>query len=248
MNFLDKKFCRFFVKLLSRFFRRLLFNYYYFFFFKNNVFGCKFRAALATTSRRPLRNAVIPARDGNAELITKKSSCLLYVRLQSFHDNTELIMNSSCMSFGKLPRHPLWRTYQWLFYRASKSSIVINVLVVLRQVLGLMQFIIFRHIFVLKGFLLLMSWDPVASLNFPLEKSTAGFSRCSGILLAGSEIGKSKGIELSMGSTVTIKDMTTLEEFILINTLHQCQSIWTSPSKIINNQSTSLDVQKFSYY
>ena len=141
----------------------------------------------------------------------KKSSCLLYVRLQSFHYNTELIMNSSCMSFCKLPRHPLWRTYQWLFYRASKSSIVINVLVVLRQVLGLMQFIIFRHIFVLKGFLLLMSWDPVASLNFPLEKSTASFSRCSGILLAGSEIGKSKGIELSMGSTVTIKDMTTLE-------------------------------------
>ena len=212
------------------------------------MFGCKFRAALATTSRRPLRNAVIPARDGNAELITKKSSCLLYVRLQSFHYNTELIMNSSCMSFCKLPRHPLWRTYQWLFYRASKSSIVINVLVVLRQVLGLMQFIIFRHIFVLKGFLLLMSWDPVASLNFPLEKSTASFSRCSGILLAGSEIGKSKGIELSMGSTVTIKDMTTLEEFILINTLHQCQSVLTSPSKIINNQSTSLYVQKFSYY
>ena len=82
VNFLDKKFCRFFVKLLSRFFRRLLFNYYYFFFFKNNVFGCKFRAALATTIRRPLRIAVIPARDGNAELIMKKSSCLLYVRLQ----------------------------------------------------------------------------------------------------------------------------------------------------------------------
>ena len=102
---------------------------------------------------------------------------------------------------------------------------MINVLVVLRQVLGLMQFIIFRHFFVLKGFLLLISWDPVASLNFPLETSTASFSRCSGILLAGSEIGKSKGIELSMGSTVTIKDMTTLEEFILINTLHQCQSV-----------------------
>ena len=34
VNFLDKKFCRFFVKLLSRFFRRLLFNYYYFFFSK----------------------------------------------------------------------------------------------------------------------------------------------------------------------------------------------------------------------
>ena len=89
-----------------------------------------------------------------------------------------------------------------------------------------MQFIIFRHIFVLKGFLLLMSWDPVASLNFPVETSTASFSRCSGILLAGSKIGKSKGIELSMGSTVTIKDMTTLEEFILINTLHQRQSVW----------------------
>ena len=29
-----------------------------------------------------------------------------------------------------------------------------------------------------------------------------------------------------MGSTVTIKDMTTLEEFILINTLHQRQSVW----------------------
>ena len=56
------------------------------------MFGCKFRAALATTSRRPLRIAVIPARDGNAELIMKKSSCLLYVRLQSFHDNTELII------------------------------------------------------------------------------------------------------------------------------------------------------------
>ena len=65
------------------------------------MFGCKFRAALATTFRRPLRIAVIPARDGNAELIMKKSSCLLYVRLQSFHDNTELIMNSSGMSFCK---------------------------------------------------------------------------------------------------------------------------------------------------
>ena len=157
----------------------------------------------------------------------KKSPCLLYVRLQSFHDNTELIMNSSCMSFCKASTPST--TYQWLFYRASKSSIIINVLVVLRQVVGLMQFIIFRHIFVLKGFLLLMSWDPVASLNFPVETSTARFSRCSGILLAGSEIGKSKGIELSMGSTVTIKDMTTLEEFILINTLHQCQSVLTSP-------------------
>ena len=93
-----------------------------------------------------------------------------------------------------------------------------------------------------------MSWDPVASLNFPVETSTASFLRCSGILLAGSERGKSEGIELSMGSTVTIKDMTTLEEFILINTLHQCQSVLTSPSKIINNQSTSLYVQKFSYY
>ena len=29
-----------------------------------------------------------------------------------------------------------------------------------------------------------------------------------------------------MGSTVTIKDMTTLDEFILINTLHQRQSVW----------------------
>ena len=65
------------------------------------MFGCKFRAALATTSRRPLRNAVIPATDGNEELIMKKSPCLFYVRLQSFHDNTELIMNSSCMSFCK---------------------------------------------------------------------------------------------------------------------------------------------------
>ena len=112
VNFLDKKLSRFFIKLLSRFFRRLLFNFFFVvvvvvFFFKNNVFGCKFRAAFATTSRRPLRNAVIPARDGNAKLIMKKSSCLLYVRLQSFHDNTELIMNSSCMSFRKLPRHPL---------------------------------------------------------------------------------------------------------------------------------------------
>ena len=148
--------------------------------------------------------------------------------------------------FAKLPRYPLWRTYQWLFYRSSKSSIIINVLVVLRQVVGLMQFIIFRHIFVWKGFLLLMSCDPVASLNFLVETSTASFSRCSGILLADCEIGKSE--ELSMGSSVTIKDMTTLEEFIFINTLHQCQSVLTSPSKIINNQSTSLYVQKFSYY
>ena len=111
VNFLDKKLSRFFIKLLSRFFRRLLFKFFLLllllFFFKNNVFGCKFRAAFATTSRRPLRNAVIPATDGNAELIMKKYPCLLYVRLQSFHDNTELIMNSSCMSFRKLPRHPL---------------------------------------------------------------------------------------------------------------------------------------------
>ena len=161
----------------------------------------------------------------------------MYVRLQSFHDNAELIMILLACPFAKLPRYPLWRTYQRLFYRASKSSIIINVLVVLRQVVGLMQFINFRHIFVWKGFLLLMSWDPVASLNFPVETSTARFSRCSGILLAGSEIGKSEGIEWSMGSTVTIKDMTTLEEFILINTLHQCQSVLTSPSEIVNNQS-----------
>ena len=74
-----------------------------------------------------------------------------------------------------------------------------------------------------------MSWDPVASLNFPVETSTASFLRCSGILLAGSERGKSEGIELSMGSTVTIKDMTTLEEFILINTLHQCRNVYEPP-------------------
>ena len=65
------------------------------------MFGCKFRAALQTTSRRPQRNAVIPATDGNAELVMKKSPCILYVLLQSFHSNTELIMNSSCMSFSQ---------------------------------------------------------------------------------------------------------------------------------------------------
>ena len=94
---------RFFVKLLSRFLRRLLFN---FFFFKNNVFGCKNRAALATTSRRPQCAAVIPATDGNAELIMNKSPCLLYVRLQSFHDNTGLIILLAC-PFAKLLHHPL---------------------------------------------------------------------------------------------------------------------------------------------
>ena len=118
----------------------------------------------------------------------------MYVRLQSFHDNIELIMNSFCMSFCKASTPS---TYQWLFYRASKSSIIINVLVALRQVVGLMQFIIFRHIFVWKGFLLLMSWEPSASLGFPVETSTASFSRCSRILLAGSEIGKSESIKLS---------------------------------------------------
>ena len=180
-----------------------------FFFFQKNVFGCKNRAALATTSRRPQRNAVIPATDGNAELVMKKSPCLLNV-----------------CPFAKFPRRPFWRTYQWFFYWASKSSIIINVLLVLRQVVSLVQFITFRHNLIWKGFLLLMSWDPSASLSFPVETSTVSFSRCSGILLAGSEIGKSEGIELSMGSTVTIKDMTTLEEFIFINSLHQCQSVW----------------------
>ena len=152
---------------------------------------------------------------------------------------------TSCMSFCKASTPS---TYQWLCYRASRSSITINVLVVLRQVVGLTQFIVFRHIFVWKGFLRLMSWEPSASLDFPVETSTASFSRFSGMLLAGSKIGKSEGIELSMGSKVTIKDMATLEEFILINTLHQCQSVLASPCKIINNQSTSLYVQKFSYY
>ena len=161
------------------------------------MFGCKVRAVLATTSRRPLRNAVITARDGNAELIMKKSSCLLYVRLQSFHDNTELIMNSSRMSFCKASTPSTLTNIPMAFLPSIKKLIVINVLVVLRQVVGLIQFIIFRHIFVLKGFLLLLSWDPVASLNFPLETSTASFSRCSGLLLAGSEIGKSEDIELS---------------------------------------------------
>ena len=125
------------------------------------------------------------------------------------------------------------------FLPSIKKRLIINVLVVLRQVVGLMQFIIFRHIFVLKGFLLLMSWDSVASLNFPVETSTDSFSPCSGILLAGSEIGKSEGIELSMGFTVTIKDMTTLEELILINTIHQCQSGLTSPSKLDHQQSVN---------
>ena len=78
VNFLDKKLSRFFIKLLSRFFRRLLFKFFFcFVFFKNNVFGCKFRAALTATSRRPQRNAVIPGTDGNAELIMEKSPCLL---------------------------------------------------------------------------------------------------------------------------------------------------------------------------
>ena len=79
VNFLDKKLSRFFIKLLSRFFRRLLFKFFFvlFCFFKNDVFGCKFRAALTATSRRPQRNAVIPGTDGNAELIMEKSPCLL---------------------------------------------------------------------------------------------------------------------------------------------------------------------------
>ena len=99
---------------------------------------------------------------------------------------------TSCMSFCK---DSTPSTYQWLCYRASRSSITINVLVVLRQVVGLTQFIVFRHIFVWKGFLLLMSWKPSASLDFPVETSNASFSRCSEMLLAGSEIGKSEGIE-----------------------------------------------------
>ena len=99
---------------------------------------------------------------------------------------------TSCMSFCK---DSTPSTYQWLCYRASRSSITINVLVVLRQVVGLTQFIVFRQIFVWKGFLLLMSWKPSASLDFPVETSTASFSRCSEMLLAGSEIGKSEGIE-----------------------------------------------------
>ena len=48
------------------------------------MFGCKFRAALATTSRRPLRNAVIPARDGNAELIIKKNTLLIVCPFAKF--------------------------------------------------------------------------------------------------------------------------------------------------------------------
>ena len=87
VNFLGKKLSRFFIKLLSRFFRRLLLKF--FFFFQKNVFGCKNRAALATTSRRPQRNAVIPATDGNAELVMKKSPCLLNV-----------------CPFAKFPRRP----------------------------------------------------------------------------------------------------------------------------------------------
>ena len=36
----------------------------------------------------------------------KKSPCLLYVRLQSFHDNTGLIILLAC-PFAKILRHPL---------------------------------------------------------------------------------------------------------------------------------------------
>ena len=42
-----------------------------------------------------------------------------------------------------------------------------------------------------------MSWEPSASLDFPVETSTASVSRCSGMLLAASELGKSEGFELS---------------------------------------------------
>ena len=44
-----------------------------------------------------------------------------------------------------------------------------------------------------------MSWEPSAFLDFPVETSTASFSRCSGMLLAGSEIGKSEGMSIWSG-------------------------------------------------
>ena len=115
---------------------------------------------------------------------------LLIVCLFAKFPRQRRVNYTSCMSFCK---DSTPSTYQWLCYRASRSSITINVLVVLRQVVGLTQFIVFRYIFVWKGFLLLMSWEPSAFLDFPVETSTTSFSRCSGMLLAGSEIGKSEG-------------------------------------------------------
>ena len=121
---------------------------------------------------------------------------LLIVCLFAKFPRQRRVNYTSCMSFCK---DSTPSTYQWLCYRASRSSITINVLVVLRQVVGLTQFIVFRYIFVWKGFLLLMSWEPSAFLDFPVETSTASFSRCSGMLLAGSEIGKSEGMSIWSG-------------------------------------------------
>ena len=188
------------------------------------MFGCKFRAALATTSRRPLRNAVIPATDGNAEYILNKSSCLLYVRSKFSRQhrvNYEfflhvLLQASTPSTLTSIPM---------AFLPSIKKLYCNQCFGGLAPSLGPHAIYNISSHLRLKGVSPVNELGPGRLLNFPLETSTASFSRCSGILLAGSEIDKSKGIELSMGSTVTIKDMTTLEEFILINTLHQCQSV-----------------------
>ena len=154
---------------------------------------------------------------------------LLIVCLFAKFPRQRRVNYTSCMSFCK---DSTPSTYQWLCYRASRSSITINVLVVLRQVVGLTQFIVFRYIFVWKGFLLLMSWEPSAFLDFPVETSTASFSRCSGMLLAGSEIGKSEGMSIWSGlqqlHDIIVEKKLVLIIKMIISSLRNCWHAYCS--------------------
>ena len=143
VNFLNKKLSRFFVKLLSRFFRRLLFKFFFFFFSKTMWLVVK-------TERRwqPRAGAAVRCRNTSnrrKRRVNYEKISLLIVCLFAKFPRQRRVNYTSCMSFCK---DSTPSTYQWLCYRASRSSITINVLVVLRQVVGLTQFIVFRYFFV----------------------------------------------------------------------------------------------------
>ena len=70
-----------------------------------------------------------------------------------------------------------------------------------------------------------MSWELSAFLDFPVETSTASFSRCSGMLLAGSEIGKSEGMSIWSG-------------------LQQFHDIIVEKKNSINNKDDNIVVEK----
>ena len=84
LKFFDRLFCRFLLMFLSRYFAKFLSRFFAGSFsgfvlvpfsgsFSKTMYLAVIKAALASASRRPHRNTILPATDGNSELIIKSS-------------------------------------------------------------------------------------------------------------------------------------------------------------------------------